>query len=489
MNVEIGSDYILVEGSSSEATAIEKTFIRGVDIARVRARARETGQQQFIWEVFVTNPSGDELVKIPIGAVTNREKWTNDPKGVLFAINDIMSVAQACCAGGGGAGITELTGDVTAGPGIGTVAATISAGVVTNAKLADMGEATFKMRAAGAGTGSPIDGTANEASSVLDTASDPFVRTSALPGTVGDVVGPASAVDDDIVLFYGTTGKLIKSAGINLTEVVEESGAGDVGLIESSGFSPIILKDVSNGDGTSVQANTGDFQINVEAKNSVEVDAGEVQLVGDSLTPGNSKYYGTNGGGAKGFYDLSISNVTGLGTGVGAALGNAVNTASGVVTQTGGDARYIRETYSNVQVLPVQYQTTESQWINMPAALTFFNGAARYTTPIDLTGASQINFKVFVSGVPGFAGSKLVLRYRTFAAGYDATPANWNILGAASTEVQCACDTALTITESGYIDIVAGAKGSVLLGLFGIGGNGVVSPIFLNAAADIKTTL
>lgn len=80
------------------------------------------------------------------------------------------------------------------------------------------------------------------------------------------VSGPASAVDDDIALFDLTTGKLIKSAGISLGEVVEESGFGDVGLIESStGFSPITLKDVLDGVGTTVQSNTGSFQINVDA--------------------------------------------------------------------------------------------------------------------------------------------------------------------------------------------------------------------------------
>lgn len=481
MIVEIGSDYILVEGSSSEATAIEKTFIRGVDIARVRARARETGQQQFIWEVFVTNPSGDELVKIPIGAVTNREKWTNDQQGVLFAINDIMSVAQACCAGG--AGITELTGDVTAGPGIGTVAATISAGVVTNAKLADMAEATFKMRDAGTGTGSPIDGTANEASSVLDTASDPFVRTSALPGIVGDVVGPASAVDDDIVLFDGITGKLIKSAGINLTEVVEESGAGDVGLIESTATSPIILKDVSNGDGTSVQANTGDFQINVEAKNSVEVDAGDVQLVGDTAAPGNSKYYGTNSGGTRGFYDLSISNVTGLGTGVGTALGNAADSASGFVTQTGGDARYI-QTSHNIGFVSIMSPGL-IDWTSMPAALTFFSGQTRWITPIDLTYRTQIKFYVTLGSVAGFAGSKIRFLYRTQAAGYSTAITDYATLGTSEVQVTIGSSTNVLLT-TGFVDIVAGAMAPVIIAVAGIDGNGVESPRFLNISAEMK---
>lgn len=122
----------------------------------------------------------------------------------------------------------------------------------------------------------------------------------------GDVTGPASAVDDDIALFDGATGKLIKSAGINLTEVVERYGLGDVGLIHSTASSPIVLRDVNDGDGTEVQANTGSFQINVKPKNSVEVDAGEVQLVGDEASPGNNEYYGTDSGGMKGFHPLTI---------------------------------------------------------------------------------------------------------------------------------------------------------------------------------------
>src|SRR5678810_1426009 len=51
-----------------------------------------------------------------------------------------------------------------------------------------MPQATFKMRAAGAGTGDPIDGTPDQASTVLDLATDPFLRTSA--ATTG---APASA--------------------------------------------------------------------------------------------------------------------------------------------------------------------------------------------------------------------------------------------------------------------------------------------------------
>jgi hypothetical protein len=50
---------------------------------------------------------------------------------------------------------------------------------VTNAKLANMSADTIKGRANGAGSGDPTDLTANQASTILDGATDPFVRTSA----------------------------------------------------------------------------------------------------------------------------------------------------------------------------------------------------------------------------------------------------------------------------------------------------------------------
>ena len=40
-----------------------------------------------------------------------------------------------------------------------------------------------------------------------------------------------------------------------------------------------------------------------EPKNSIEVDTGELQLVGDESAPGNNKVYGTDAAGAKGWKD------------------------------------------------------------------------------------------------------------------------------------------------------------------------------------------
>jgi hypothetical protein len=73
-----------------------------------------------------------------------------------------------------------LTGDVT-GSGTGSFAATIANDAVTNAKAANMAQATIKGRAAGAGTGDPTDLTGTQATAILD------VGTSSLQG-----VAPAS---------------------------------------------------------------------------------------------------------------------------------------------------------------------------------------------------------------------------------------------------------------------------------------------------------
>lgn len=68
-----------------------------------------------------------------------------------FGLADWVSTA-----GGGGGGITELTGDVTAGPGSGAQAATIANNAVSNAKLADMNALTVKSRVANS-SGDPSD--------------------------------------------------------------------------------------------------------------------------------------------------------------------------------------------------------------------------------------------------------------------------------------------------------------------------------------------
>ena len=47
----------------------------------------------------------------------------------------------------------------------------------------------------------------------------------------------------------------------------------------------------------------------VTVKNSIEIDSGDLQLVGDLLTPSDNNYYGTNREGEKGFFSFQSFNV------------------------------------------------------------------------------------------------------------------------------------------------------------------------------------
>lgn len=89
------------------------------------------------------------------------------------------SAGQILVGNAGGTAYAPVTtsGDVTISS---AGAMTIADAAVTNAKAADMAQATLKGRAAGAGTGDPTDLTANQVSEVLDGATDPFARTSTL---------------------------------------------------------------------------------------------------------------------------------------------------------------------------------------------------------------------------------------------------------------------------------------------------------------------
>lgn len=98
---------------------------------------------------------------------------------------------------------------------------TVANDAISNAKLANMAQATIKGRAAAAGTGDPTDLSADQVSTILDAATDPFLRTSDLPaGSGGDVVGPASSTDNTLARWDGTSGNLLKdglSYGTNPT--------------------------------------------------------------------------------------------------------------------------------------------------------------------------------------------------------------------------------------------------------------------------------
>lgn len=125
--------------------------------------------------------------------------------------------------GGGGSGLNQLTGDVTAGPGTGSQVATIPAGTVTNSKLANMATQTIKGRTT-AGTGVPEDLTLAQMLTFLGLALDPnvaYLRSNGVDatGVIGNPFKPY----------------LTAQAAMNAGAVQWDAGVGNFGAVNMDG--------------------------------------------------------------------------------------------------------------------------------------------------------------------------------------------------------------------------------------------------------------
>ena len=86
-----------------------------------------------------------------------------------------------------GAGMNQLTGDVTAGPGSGSQVATIAADAVTNAKLSDMPATTLKGNNTG-GAANPLDLTVAQVITLLNAVVATRLINTTAPITGGGVL-------------------------------------------------------------------------------------------------------------------------------------------------------------------------------------------------------------------------------------------------------------------------------------------------------------
>jgi len=319
MNVNITSTKVEF---LSKGTSI---VFRGDDLLRGQVIQNPAGQGSIVRLTLskeARDVTGSDFYDISPLGIDNQPTWTNrwEQTGVFTCLDDLTPLFRKCCEGGGGGGgtvdtivagdgidvdstdpanpevsarvdgttigfngsgeleviggagaaITSLTTDVVA-TGPGPAAATIQPNVVSNTKLADMAQATLKGRASGAGTGDPTDLTPNQASTILDGATDPFVRTSALPGAgidelTGDVTaGPgsgsqASTIANGVVTYakmqnVSATDKLLgrSTAGAGVVEEIPCTAAGRALLDDATAAD----QRTTLGLGTSATANTG----------------------------------------------------------------------------------------------------------------------------------------------------------------------------------------------------------------------------------------
>lgn len=135
----------------------------------------------------------------------------------------------------------------------------------------------------------------------------------------GDIVGPASAVNNELALFDGTSGKLLKSAGFDgsglvqgTRQVATTNSLTGGGALTADRTLSLVGDAASPGNtkyyGTNGSGTKGFHDVPAASvptpKNSIQIDSAQYQLVGDAASPGNSKYYGTSAAGSKGFHDI-----------------------------------------------------------------------------------------------------------------------------------------------------------------------------------------
>ena len=124
---------------------------------------------------------------------------------------------------------------------------------------------------------------------------------------------------------------------------------------------------------------------------------------------------------------------------------------------------------------------TSITYTNMTAAVSWFNNSSnsRPAFTIDLTNCTEFRVSVLMNATIGAASAKICARY---IASYSATAASYSQLGTGSTEVYASIGTgtASSISDGAWTTITAAARTTVVVGCFGLDGDGVIDPTIGN---------
>jgi hypothetical protein len=133
--------------------------------------------------------------------------------------------------------------------------------------------------------------------------------------------------------------------------------------------------------------------------------------------------------------------------------------------------------------MSVALSTVGNTWLDMPAALSFFDSSNTYVTQLELSSFNQVRLVVNKLGTAGATGSKLILRYQD-TTGAPFTASSYSDIG--TSEVSVTVDVANNILVSSWINLATAAKDDVWVALLGIDGDGAIDPTFGNIYAEFR---
>lgn len=295
-------------------------------------------------------------------------------------------------------------------------------------------------------------------------------------GGLGDVVGPASATDNAVALWNGTTGKLLKD-GVVLGTLATQNGT----------FS-----------GTSSGTNTGDSASDPVGSAAAAQAAAIATASSDATTKANAAQ-------AAAISAAATDATTKANAAAAASIPQTFAAAKGdLFTASANDTPAIESVGTNSFELLADsaaanglvwarkarilipfhtYVGSLLTWTAMPAAARHLIGQSlRCVYPLDLLRYTRARLTVNTGAVAAFAGAKLILRYKT--GGFSGTAGAYSDIG--TSEVSVTLGTTSTATTSGWIDLATAAKDAdSWITIIGTGGNGVLSPTFAMIFAEL----
>jgi hypothetical protein len=361
----------------------------------------------------------------------------------------------------GGSGITELTGDVTAGPGSGSQAATVANSAITNAKMANMATDTFKGRANASGTGAPVDLTATQARAILNVAdgANAYVH----PNHSGDVTSSG----DGATTIANSAVTYAKIQNVSATDKLLGRSTAGAGVVEEIACTAAGRNLLDDADATAQRTTLGLGTMATQAASSVSISGGSVTGITDlAVADGgtgasNAPTARTNLG--LGTLATQSGTFTDKVTGPGSATDNAVARFDGTGGKTVKNSGVIIDNSNNVTGVAGLTAATASIAGGFGSSGLSIDASGNVLTDGSITSAGAIatlgalaasgNVTVGAAAILGGC-LRPTSRSATIASGVVALPASGATLFVVDTEGAAATDNLDSITGGTANDIL-----------------------------------